>query len=172
MTPPAQVKLDLTWTRRNVAAVLALCAVAAALTAWRASSRPVSADCGAGPDPARLAAGAERINPNDASVASLRRLPGIGPKLAAAVVAHRDARGPQPFRYAEDLAAVRGIGPRTAQRLAAWLSLPLRSAGATTRPSEKPDDERSESSGIFRPPSTDVPLRIPTPLHLAPNRPR
>lgn len=56
-----------------------------------------------------------RIDVNRAGTADLRALPGIGPRLAARIVASRKARGA--FRRARDLLRVRGIGPRTLRRL-------------------------------------------------------
>ena len=55
------------------------------------------------------------IDLNTAGVSELDRLPGIGPVLAARIVAHRDAHGP--FRGPEELLAVQGIGPRLLERL-------------------------------------------------------
>lgn len=85
------------------------------------------------PRPAWLAAGlalrAERsraalapmaVDPNDAARADWDRLPGIGPRLAEAIVGHRTRRGP--FRGPADLLAVRGVGPRTLERLAPYLA--------------------------------------------------
>lgn len=57
----------------------------------------------------------QRLDPNTAGSADLQLLPGIGPALAGRIVAHRQAHGP--FQRLSDLAAVRGIGPRTLQRL-------------------------------------------------------
>jgi DNA uptake protein ComE-like DNA-binding protein len=68
----------------------------------------------------------EKINPNDAPVASLMRLPRIGLTRARAISACRDSfvrqgrRGPA-FARAEDLQQVRGIGPRTAAELRSCL---------------------------------------------------
>ncbi len=53
-----------------------------------------------------LAAG-ERIDLNRAPVTELMRLPGVGEKRAQAIVAHR---AKQPFRRAEDVIAVKGLG--------------------------------------------------------------
>lgn len=50
----------------------------------------------------------ERIDLNRASAAELMRLPGVGEKRAQAIVAHRQK---QPFRRAEDVLAVKGLGP-------------------------------------------------------------
>jgi competence ComEA-like helix-hairpin-helix protein len=51
---------------------------------------------------------ARRIDLNAASPEALDRLPGIGPALAARIVADRAARGP--FRSSADLDRVKGIG--------------------------------------------------------------
>ena len=56
-----------------------------------------------------LALGA-RIDVNAARADDLEALPGIGPKLAQAIVARRDAAGPYP--EVADLVSVRGIGPK------------------------------------------------------------
>ncbi len=50
----------------------------------------------------------ERIDLNRATVAELMRLPGVGEKRAQAIVAFR---AKQPFRRAEDVVAVKGLGP-------------------------------------------------------------
>jgi competence protein ComEA len=50
-----------------------------------------------------------RIDINSAGAEELARLPGIGPAIAAAIVADRTARGP--FASVDDLLRVRGIGP-------------------------------------------------------------
>ena len=68
----------------------------------------------------------ETINPNDAPVASLIRLPGLGPTRARAIVAHRTTIGrqlrqPAPFTQPEDLQQVRGIGPATILAIRPWL---------------------------------------------------
>lgn len=54
------------------------------------------------------------INVNTASVEDLVRLPGIGPKLAAAIVAERSRKL---FGSVEDLTRVTGIGPKTLEKL-------------------------------------------------------
>ena len=65
---------------------------------------------------------AERIDPNRANAEALQRLPGVGASIAAAIVAARDSGGP--FRSAEDLLRVRGIGPAKLARMREHLSLP------------------------------------------------
>lgn len=56
---------------------------------------------------------------NTTTADTLTFLPRVGPVLAARIVAEREAGGP--FRDAEDLQRVRGIGPKLAARLAPLL---------------------------------------------------
>lgn len=56
----------------------------------------------------------ERIDVASAPEEELRRLAGVGPSLAAAIVRERTAR---PFRTVDDLDRVPGIGPATFDRL-------------------------------------------------------
>ncbi len=76
-------------------------------------------------EPAPRAAGTPRsiavvpagpVDVDRATVEELDRLPGIGPALAARIVADREARGP--FGGLEALQDVRGIGPALAAKLA------------------------------------------------------
>ena len=55
------------------------------------------------------------LNINAAGAEALQALPGIGPALAARIVADREARGP--FRTPEDLLRVPGIGPKRWERI-------------------------------------------------------
>lgn len=52
---------------------------------------------------------------NRATAAELEKLPGIGPVLAARIVAWRETHGP--FKSVEDLLAIPGIGPKTLEGL-------------------------------------------------------
>lgn len=61
------------------------------------------------------AAAADPLDVNRASVEELQSLPGIGPVIAARIVAWRDANGP--FRSTKDLEKVSGIGPKLRERL-------------------------------------------------------
>ena len=68
----------------------------------------------------------DKINPNDATVASLARLPNIGLVRAQAIVAYRDQfriRNSDNwlFQDCNDLQNVKGIGPKTAQNISKWL---------------------------------------------------
>jgi len=60
-----------------------------------------------------------RLDPNISPADSLTLLPGIGPALAGRIVAAR-LEGVQ-FACARDLQAIRGIGPRTVERLEPYL---------------------------------------------------
>lgn len=60
----------------------------------------------------------EQIDVNRAPADELRRLPGVGPSLAAALVEERERA---PFRRTADLERVGGVGEVTARRLAPYL---------------------------------------------------
>ncbi|MDX2176400.1 MAG: ComEA family DNA-binding protein [Candidatus Sumerlaeia bacterium] len=60
------------------------------------------------------------IDVNTADQKLLETLPGIGPAKARAILDDRAAKGP--FRSAEDLDRVSGIGPKTVERLRPYLS--------------------------------------------------
>jgi competence protein ComEA len=92
------------------------------------SAEPISASNGTDPNPCPKAElGAARAVPSDApasgahvnlnlaSAAELRALPGIGAKRAESIVALRQRLGH--FRAPSDLLRIKGIGPRTLERL-------------------------------------------------------
>ena len=58
---------------------------------------------------------AEVINLNTASAKELTRLPQIGPKTAAQILAYRKTHGA--FKSIDELTAVKGIGARTIEKL-------------------------------------------------------
>jgi len=60
------------------------------------------------------------IDPNTATAEQLDRLPGVGPAIAARILADRAANGP--YRAPEDLLRVKGVGPALLARLAPYLS--------------------------------------------------
>jgi competence ComEA-like helix-hairpin-helix protein len=67
-----------------------------------------------------------RINPNNATVASMARLPGIGAAKAEAIVTYRNnfhgTNGEiRAFQNLNDLQKVNGIGPKTSQNIGEWL---------------------------------------------------
>jgi competence ComEA-like helix-hairpin-helix protein len=67
-----------------------------------------------------------RINPNNAPIESLIRLPGLGPGRAGAIVAYREnfnekkASSPA-FQDWDDLQKVKGIGPKTVRNVSELL---------------------------------------------------
>ena len=68
----------------------------------------------------------EKINPNDAPLASLVRLPGIGIGKASAIVAYRRDFSERndnkaAFENCDDLQKVKGIGPKTIENISEWL---------------------------------------------------
>ena len=68
----------------------------------------------------------EKINPNDAPLASLVRLPGIGISRAGAIVTYRENFAEQnnntpAFQSPNDLQKVKGIGPKTVENIQEWL---------------------------------------------------
>ena len=62
---------------------------------------------------------AASINLNTATASELQRLPRIGPKMAARILAYREAHGA--FRRVQDLVQVRGIGTKTLAQLTPYL---------------------------------------------------
>ena len=102
------------WTRSCiVAAGFALLVLMAMLTASYRSHQQLP-----------LKVPPQRINPNTASVASLVRLPGVGKARAMDIIHYRQNQKPnEPFFFsADDLQAIRGIGPKTAAALEPWLT--------------------------------------------------
>jgi competence protein ComEA len=64
------------------------------------------------------------VNPNDATVASLIRLPGLGLAKAQAIVSYRESikNGQnEAFHNCQDIQKVKGIGPKTAEDLGEFL---------------------------------------------------
>jgi len=87
-----------------------------ALTTAAASGAPPGASSG-GAAPS----GGALVDVNRATAAELEALPGVGPALAARIIAYREANGP--FASADDLDAVSGIGARTLERLRPFVAV-------------------------------------------------
>ena len=87
--------------------------------------------------------GAASVDLNRATAADLDALPGVGPVLAGRIIAHRERHGP--FRDAEELLAVRGIGPRLFARLRPRITIgPGRPPGAPSPSPTGPDTAARE----------------------------
>ena len=73
------------------------------------------------------------VNINTASAADLARLPGIGAKTAALIVAYRQKNGP--FKKIEELMNVRGIGEKSFLKLRSQITVATAKPepGASTR---------------------------------------
>ncbi len=63
------------------------------------------------------------IDVNRATAAELERIPGVGPAMAKDIVKGR------PYQTAEDLLKVKGIGPKTLEKMRSMLLLPAGDAG-------------------------------------------
>lgn len=60
------------------------------------------------------------VNINTATAQQLQLLPGVGPSRAQAIIAQRERH---PYRRAEDLLAIRGIGRATLNRMLPYLAV-------------------------------------------------
>jgi competence protein ComEA len=99
-------------------AVDALASSASAPATPAASTAPLPADAGGagtGEVAARRATPDDPVYLNQATLADLRRLPGVGAKRAQAILALRDRI--QHFRQIEDLLKVKGIGRASLRKL-------------------------------------------------------
>jgi competence protein ComEA len=96
-TPPPPARGDRLLT---VAAVIVAIALIAAIYGPRFGARP-----------ADVTPFAYRVDLNTADRGELMQVPGIGPSRADAIIAQRNQTGP--FRTADDLAIVKGIGTKT-----------------------------------------------------------
>jgi competence protein ComEA len=124
---------------RSSIGVLGVITAALALAALAAQPRSAATPAGQGARPEtrtpsssalRALRDGARIDVNRARPADLELLPGVGPMLARRIVEQRDAHGP--FVAAEDLLRVRGIGPRTLERLRPLLAFDQLSNMKTT----------------------------------------
>jgi competence ComEA-like helix-hairpin-helix protein len=92
-----------------------------------------------GADGANAATLATRVDPNRAPWWELTALPRIGDKTAQSIVAYREAHRAKygqdaiAFRSAHDLTRVKGIGPKTVERLRPMLVFPTDADHVTAR---------------------------------------
>ena len=116
----------LTRTERVTLGVLALAAVIGlAVNLYRLHGERVTVEIAPRAEETLRAEGAlaasRRLSLNTATPAELERLPGVGPTLAARIVAYRASHGP--FASVETLREVDGIGPALATRLSEYTTL-------------------------------------------------
>ncbi len=76
----------------------------------------------------------EPLDLNTATVEQLQKLPGVGPRTAAAIVRFREKSGP--FRRVEDLLAVRGITRKKLEKIAPRVT--VKPVGETNPPPRRP----------------------------------
>ncbi len=123
MIPERQSRWDLSWSRQNVASLGILCFLAAAALSTAALGKSETARGELPIYPKRADLADQKIDPNVASAASLRRLSGIGPKMAERIIDYRNNHYLQPFTSVEDLMKVRGIGPKTVAKIAPHIEI-------------------------------------------------
>ena len=91
MTHRAGQRIAVGWRRRDVTALSVLLAAWCVYLAWTATAGGLGPGGRIATDPDKIALVRERIDPNTATAASLRRLPMIGPEKAKAIVQYRQA---------------------------------------------------------------------------------
>lgn len=88
------------------------------------------------------------VDINTADVAELSTIRGIGKKTAQSIIAHRDAHGP--FASVDGLTAVKGIGPKSIEKLRPFLTA---GNGAPSPKAEARSDEKTDADvKVARPP--------------------
>lgn len=92
------------------------------------------------------------VNPNTAEIDELRQLPGIGVGLAERIIAAR------PFRSAEDLLEVRGLGQATLRRIVPQLNFGEASRGEGDRGADSLQQPRAQ---VEEEPSSSVEETVP-----------
>lgn len=66
----------------------------------------------------------DTVNPNLAAIESLVRLPGVGPATAESIIEYRQDTPDrkEAFTKPADLQSIKGIGPKTVEKIEPWLS--------------------------------------------------
>ena len=82
---------------------------------WEAESQGPQANVVGSQAPLVSSPNSGKVNINQADLAQLETLPGIGAKKAQAIIDYRTANGS--FHSLEDLGKVKGIGPKMLEKL-------------------------------------------------------
>ncbi len=117
---------SLLWNRSDCLALTVLLGIWGICFTWRAVTHSTNLGPTLAIERARVESVREKIDPNTASIASLRRLPLIGPAKAEAIVTYRKAHRNDRccvFNSEEDLKKVPGIGPVIVRRVKRYLSV-------------------------------------------------
>ncbi|MFP4052329.1 MAG: helix-hairpin-helix domain-containing protein [Phycisphaerae bacterium] len=122
MSQPKRIGLDLSWKRSDAACLLALALLVVVLHGVHRLRQPVVTAAHELPTfPQKLTAARERIDPSTAPLASLVRLPGVGPSIARNIIAYRREHGPESLANPRDLLKVPNIGPYRLKRMSPFL---------------------------------------------------
>jgi competence ComEA-like helix-hairpin-helix protein len=117
-TPPTPPEPP-TWTPAAQWTTAGLLVVFLVLLGWRGiglsrwSTRPLNIE--------EVALPRDAIDLNEADVVDLRLIPGIGEKMAARIIEHREKNGP--FRSLDELRRISGIGPAVLARIRPYLRI-------------------------------------------------
>lgn len=115
--------------------------------------------------PTEPVAAAAALDLNRADAAELEQLPGVGPRLAAAIDAHRRDRGD--FRSVDDLRGVPGVGPVMIDKLRPLVKVEPPAATVPVRADpELPPRVRAQA-----PADTAEPTRVPAVRKVQPGDP-
>ena len=123
----------------------------------------------------------ETVDLNSAAADELARVPGIGKKKAADIVAHRAAHGP--FQSVDELDGIKGFGKKALQKVAPYLRLGTAPAVAPAPPAiggEEAIDEAPKAKKLSKrkkpnseaPPATDAAPNAPPKPHAPPATPQ
>ena len=119
------------WSMRQRGGLAVLGLLTCAFGLWRVAGRDVIV-----PDPMprepMIGDLLSTLDPNEATARDLAALPGIGLSRGEAIVAYREAGGV--YRRAEDLTAVKGIGPSLVETLRPHLHFGLTSVDEQEEP--------------------------------------
>ena len=123
------------WPRRRLATLLVLACLAFAAMAFRWSFLRVSFEQYDTVYQQRVDLVSQKVDPNTATIASLRRLPQIGQTRAEAIVEYRSASSHKPFPFTRpaDLDAVKGLGPGLIEQFKQYLQFPAAGETAVSR---------------------------------------